>query len=91
LPDGFACRLPDTADYGARVSLRASTADRNPVCGKIDDDLYVLGALGARGLTLAPLLGDMLAAAIAGMPVTLDRDIRRTLDPYRFRLRASRL
>ena len=91
LPDGFACRLPDTADYGARVSRRASTADRNPVCGKIDDDLYVLGALGARGLTLAPLLGDMLAAAIAGMPVTLDRDIRRTLDPYRFRLRASRL
>jgi tRNA 5-methylaminomethyl-2-thiouridine biosynthesis bifunctional protein len=51
----------------------------------------VLWALGARGLTLAPLLGDMLAAAIAGMPVTLDRDIRHTLDPYRFRLRASRL
>jgi len=50
-----------------------------------------LGALGARGLTLAPLLGDMLAAEILGMPVTLARDIRRGLDPYRFRLRASRL
>jgi hypothetical protein len=37
------------------------------------------------------LLGDMLAAEILGMPVTLDSDIRRGLDPYRFRLRASRL
>ena len=43
------------------------------------------------GLTLAPLLGDMLAAEILGMPVTLACDIRRGLDPYRFRLRASRL
>jgi tRNA 5-methylaminomethyl-2-thiouridine biosynthesis bifunctional protein len=91
LPDELGNGLPDPASYGARVSRRASTADRNPVCGKINDDLFILGALGARGLTLAPLLGDMLAAEILGMPVTLARDIRRGLDPYRFRLRASRL
>jgi tRNA 5-methylaminomethyl-2-thiouridine biosynthesis bifunctional protein len=91
LPHGLGDGLPDPASYGARVSRRASTADRNPVCGKINDDLFILGALGARGLTLAPLLGDMLAAKILGMPVTFARDIRRGLDPYRFRLRASRL
>ena len=91
LPHGLGDCLPDPASFGARVSRRASTADRNPVCGKINDDLFILGALGARGLTLAPLLGDMLAAEILGMPVTLARDIRRGLDPYRFRLRASRL
>ena len=91
LPHGLGDCLPDPASYGARVSRRASTADRNPVCGKINDDLFISGALGARGLTLAPLLGDMLAAEILGMPVTLARDIRRGLDPYRFRLRASRL
>ena len=91
LPHGLGDGLPDPASYGARVSRRASTADRNPVCGKINDDLFILGALGARGLTLAPLLGDMLAAEILGMPVTLARDIWRGLDPYRFRLRASRL
>jgi tRNA 5-methylaminomethyl-2-thiouridine biosynthesis bifunctional protein len=91
LPHGFGDGLPDPASYGARVSRRASTADRNPVCGKINDDLFILGALGARGLTLAPLLGDMLAAEILAMPVTLARDIRRGLDPYRFRLRASHL
>jgi len=91
LPHGLGDSLPDPASYGARVSRRASSADRNPVCGKINDDLFILGALGARGLTLAPLLGDMLAAEILGMPVTLTRDIRRVLDPCRFRLRASRL
>ena len=91
LPQGLGDRLPDPAGYGARVSRRASTADRNPIFGKIGDDLFVLGALGARGLTLAPLLGDMLAAEMLAMPVTLDVDIRRGLDPYRFRLRASRL
>jgi tRNA 5-methylaminomethyl-2-thiouridine biosynthesis bifunctional protein len=91
LPRGFGDGLPNPASYGARVSKRASTADRNPFCGKINEDLFILGALGARGLTLAPLLGDMLAAEILGMPVTLSRDIRRGLDPYRFRLRASRL
>ena len=91
LPHGLGNRLPDPASYGARVSRRASTADRNPLCGKINDHLFILGALGARGLTLAPLLGDMLAAEILGMPVTLARDVRRGLDPYRFRLRASRL
>ena len=91
LPHGLADCLPDHASYGARVSRRASTADRNPVCGKINDNLFILGALGARGLTLAPLLGDMLAAEILGMPVTLARDIRRQLDPYRFRMRVGRL
>ena len=91
LPLGLGDGLPDPASYGARVSRRASTVDRNPVCGKINDDLFISGALGARGLTLAPLLGDMLAAEILGMPVTLACDIRRGLDPYRFRLRASRL
>jgi glycine/D-amino acid oxidase-like deaminating enzyme len=51
----------------------------------------VLGALGARGFTFAPLLGDQLAAFMLGRAVSLDRPMRRLLDPYRFRDRASRL
>ena len=82
--------MPDPEGYGARVSRRASTPDRSPVCGEIAKNLYVLGALGARGLTLAPLLGDMMAAQILDMPVTLGLDIRGGLNPFRFRIRASR-
>ena len=91
LPAGLLPFLPSVDIFGARVSRRASTPDRNPICGKIAEDLYAIGALGARGLTLAPLLGDMLAAQILGMPVTLGLDIQRGLEPFRFRLRASRI
>jgi len=91
LPAGLAIQMPDPKAYGARISRRASTPDRNPVCGEIAKNLYVLGALGARGLTLAPLLGDMVAAQMLDMPVTLGLDIRRALNPFRFHLRASKI
>ena len=91
LPPELGIILPNPHVYGARVSRRASTPDRNPVCGKIADNLYVIGALGARGLTLAPLLGDMLAAQMMEMPVTLNLDIQHGLKPFRFRLRTSRI
>ncbi len=91
LPAGLATQMPHPRDYGARISRRASTPDRNPVCGEIATNLYVLGALGARGLTLAPLLGDMMAAQMLDMPVTLGLDIRGGLNPFRFRLRSSRI
>ena len=84
---GLAVQMPDPKAYGARISRRASTPDRNPFCGEIAANLYVLGALGARGLTLAPLLGDMLAAQLLDMPVTLGLDIRGGIDPYRFAVR----
>ena len=90
LPAGLAIQMPDPKAYGARVSRRASTPDHNPVCGEIAANLFALGALGARGLTLAPLLGDMMAAQMLNMPVTLGLDIRARLDPFRFRLRVNR-
>jgi tRNA 5-methylaminomethyl-2-thiouridine biosynthesis bifunctional protein len=83
--------MPDPADYEARVSLRASAPDRAPVIGCLSEGgLYVLGALGARGLTFAPLLGDLLAAHIMALPMVLDRRIWQALDPFRFRLRKGR-
>ena len=91
LPAALARLMPDPARYRARVSRWASTPDRGPVSGRLDAGLYILGALGARGLTTAPLLGDMLAAEIVGTPVTIERPIRQVIDPFRFRMRASRL
>ncbi|MFL2845877.1 MAG: FAD-dependent 5-carboxymethylaminomethyl-2-thiouridine(34) oxidoreductase MnmC, partial [Candidatus Puniceispirillaceae bacterium] len=90
LPAGLAIQMPDPKAYGARVSRRASTPDHSPVCGEIAANLYALGALGARGLTLAPLLGDMMAAQMLNMPVTLGLDIRAGLDPFRFHARSNR-
>lgn len=74
-----------------RTSRRASTPDRNPVWGSIGENVFVLGALGARGFTFGPLLGDQLGALILGRAVGMGLASRALLDPFRFRLRASRL
>ena len=72
-----------------RTSQRASTPDRNPVMGQLFADMHVLGAVGARGFTMAPLLGEYLAAQIALMPNCLSQTTQATLDPFRFRLRSG--
>ena len=87
LPPDLAHLLVNLDDCAGRISRRASPPDRAPVCGRLDDRLYVLGGLGARGLNMAPLLGTMLAAMITDMPATLGRQIDATLDPFRFRMR----
>ena len=80
---------PDS--LSGRTSRRVGTPDRNPISGRLAERIFVLGALGARGFTFAPLLGDQLAAFMLGRAVSLDRPTRQLLDPYRFCDRASRL
>lgn len=70
-----------------RTSQRASTPDRFPIMGQLATDVYVLGAVGARGFTMAPLLGEYLAAQIALMPNCLNQTIQAALNPFRFRMR----
>jgi tRNA 5-methylaminomethyl-2-thiouridine biosynthesis bifunctional protein len=54
------------------------------------EGLFVCTALGGRGITLAPLLGRLLAAQISGSPLPLERDLVDAVDPARFRVRAAR-
>jgi len=53
--------------------------------------LYCLAGLGSRGLSLAPLLGELLAAQISGEPLPLERRLVAALDPARFLLRHVRV
>ena len=52
--------------------------------------LYVLGGLGARGLSLAPLLAERIAAEACGEPQALDQAALDAIHPGRFALRALR-
>jgi len=52
--------------------------------------LFVLTALGARGLTLAPLLGRLVAAQATGTPWPLEQDLADAVDPGRWIVRAAR-
>jgi tRNA 5-methylaminomethyl-2-thiouridine biosynthesis bifunctional protein len=68
-----------------RASIRAAAHDRMPVAGAVGDGLYVLGGLGSRGFTTAPLLAEHLAALIAGTPSPMPRDLQSTVEPSRLR------
>ncbi len=54
------------------------------------EGLYVFGALGSRGLTWAPLLGEALAAWITGAPMPLAASLIDAVDPARFISRGVR-
>ncbi|MGC6452510.1 MAG: tRNA (5-methylaminomethyl-2-thiouridine)(34)-methyltransferase MnmD [Candidatus Puniceispirillaceae bacterium] len=74
---------------GARIGRRASLPDRRPLAGPVTGDdsakgVWVFGGLGARGFTLAPLLGEMLAAEIMRHPAPMPRDQRLGVDPARY-------
>ena len=46
-------------------------------------NLYLVGALGSRGLTSAPILGETLASLIYGDPLPFAEDIMHQLNPNR--------
>ena len=46
-------------------------------------NLYLIAGLGSRGLTTAPLLGELLASQICGEPLPLSEDIQQALSTNR--------
>mgnify|MGYP003947428757 CR=1 FL=1 len=87
----LAARLPATADRivgtqtSARAAIRATTTDRLPVCGVLEDGVWILGGLGSRGFCVAPLLGEHLAATIARGSSPLPAGFAARLSPRRLR------
>jgi len=55
-----------------------------------EQGLFVLTALGARGITLAPLLARLVAAQASGSPWPLEQDLADAVDPARWIVRAAR-
>lgn len=49
--------------------------------------LYTVTGLGSRGFASGPLLGEVIAAQILGLPSPVERDVRHMLHPARFALR----
>ncbi len=70
--------------HTGRAGVRATTRHRLPICGPLADGIYVLGGLGSRGLTFAPILAAQIAAEISGCPQPLSSEGVRHLHPTRF-------
>ena len=69
------------------TAVRCTTPDRLPVVGPIDEihlpGLWISTAMGARGLTLALLCAELLAAQWHGEPLPLERKLAHALAPDR--------
>ena len=64
---------------------RATLPDYMPVAGSVDKQkVFVLGGLGSRGLSLAPLLAEMIMGDICGITSPVSNEIREAIDPKRF-------
>lgn len=68
-----------------RTRIRATTPDHLPLCGELGPGLWVLGGLGSRGFTTAPLLGEHLAARILDLPSPLPASLAELVEPRRAR------
>ncbi len=79
--------LPDFATraelQSGRVGWRATTPDRLPLVGKLDEGLYASLGHGARGITCAPLCAEFLAAMMCDAPLPLGAEWIARLDPLR--------
>ena len=88
---GFGSGL-DSEALDGRAALRTATADRLPVCGRLQvrtkelsgvAGLYLIAGLGARGLIWAPLCAELLAARLEDEPNPVERSLAAALDPSR--------
>ncbi|MFD2180207.1 bifunctional tRNA (5-methylaminomethyl-2-thiouridine)(34)-methyltransferase MnmD/FAD-dependent 5-carboxymethylaminomethyl-2-thiouridine(34) oxidoreductase MnmC [Veronia pacifica] len=79
----------DVCDFEAVCAqyqnLRDTREDAEPV--PVYSGLYSLLALGSRGLTSAPLIGELLASQICGDPLPLPVDVLNALHPGRMWVR----
>ncbi|WP_447773083.1 bifunctional tRNA (5-methylaminomethyl-2-thiouridine)(34)-methyltransferase MnmD/FAD-dependent 5-carboxymethylaminomethyl-2-thiouridine(34) oxidoreductase MnmC [Aeromonas veronii] len=80
---GPVARLQGLADHYVQLQHDQHNAQPLP----LHPGLYVLGALGSRGLCSAPLCGELLASEICGDPLPLAADLLEALHPARYWVR----
>ncbi len=87
----LAARL-DQSRLQGRAGVRATTPDRLPLAGTVagQEGLLVLGGLGGRGFTLAPLLAEHLAAEALGAPSPVPGPVAELLTLDRFTGRSAK-
>ena len=59
----------------------------NVVAAPVHPDLFIIGALGSRGLCSAPLAAETLAGQLYGEPLPLDAETLAAINPNRFWVR----
>lgn len=78
--------VPDYDATLTRYALLAGQKEDAP-SAPVHRNLYLLGALGSRGLCSAPLTAEILAAQMSGEPLPMDRETLAALNPNRLWVR----
>lgn len=90
---GWRCHSDDRLPVAGALPAISLPAGPQPTQARRvprEPGLFVLTGLGARGLTLAPLLGELVAAMLTGAPWPLEQDLADAVDPARWIVRAAR-
>jgi tRNA 5-methylaminomethyl-2-thiouridine biosynthesis bifunctional protein len=78
---------PPASALKSWAAVRCTAPDRLPIVGPVDTaqlpGLWVNTAMGARGLTLSLLCGELLAARLQGEPLPLDTKLAKALGTER--------
>lgn len=82
----------DCQQLKGRTSVRVVTDDFIPLIGALaheGPDLYLIGGLGSRGFSTAPIAGEIIACQINDEPMPIEADLLTIIDPIRFMRRNS--
>ncbi len=80
----------ETGEVQAWAGIRCASPDRLPMVGALSGaqpGLFVCTAMGSRGLTMAMLCAELLAARVHGEPLPLTKKLAAALDVGRYLLR----
>ncbi|WP_039058814.1 bifunctional tRNA (5-methylaminomethyl-2-thiouridine)(34)-methyltransferase MnmD/FAD-dependent 5-carboxymethylaminomethyl-2-thiouridine(34) oxidoreductase MnmC [Enterobacter sp. Bisph1] len=79
----------NVADYAATLSAYATLAEQpaTAVSAPVYQGLFMLGALGSRGLCSAPLAAEILASQMSNEPIPLDAETLAAMNPNRLWVR----
>jgi len=81
----FNINLEGSDNMLMEARLRIGSKDRLPLAGKIEENIYTIGALGSRGFSLGPLLGDYIASLINNSPSPISSGVALAIEPLRFK------
>ena len=85
LPAAAAALAPDYANGQVQAweAVRCVSPDRLPLAGPLQEGLWISAAMGSRGLSLALLCAEWLAAQIGAEPWPMEASLAKALDTHR--------
>ena len=85
--NNFNIKLHAEGDLLTEARARVGSKDRLPIAGRVssEQNIYALGALGSRGFSLAPLMGEYIASQISNSPNPISTGIALSINPMRFK------